>query len=244
MVRSLHIVLRLVVISVILAGPDIAEACSCAIDGSIGAAVRRAGLIFVGTVIRVERPQLSPPINSDGSGTGQGTRSKTATATLTTARVFHGPVAQQIQITGGVCDVVFQPGETWLVYAHAREGRIGADNCSRTRRQAEASQDLLYLEAWEQGRPVGVVYGDATRRVVDTNGNVQVASLSDVQVVALSGGRRFEVPIGAWGQYELVLPPGDFQIWLERAGQVLSPIETGRINQGEDRRVALVSVYD
>jgi hypothetical protein len=49
------------------------------------------------------------------------------------------------------CGVYFHPGETYLVYAlRAEDGRLYTTFCARTRRVADAAEDLRALEAIER----------------------------------------------------------------------------------------------
>jgi hypothetical protein len=95
---------------------------------------------------------------------------------------------------------------------------------TRLRTEAEASQDLAYLEGLEQGRQQGIMYGDVLRRILGADGQPALQALFEpLQVIAVGAGRRLEITTDRWGPYQLVLPPGDFEIGVERAGRDVAP---------------------
>ncbi len=160
--------------------------------------------------------------------------------------MLRGRPARQVVVTGdgSSCDEPFKQGETWLVYARTREGRVTTDKCTRTRLRAEATQDLVYLEGQEQGRRQGTVYGDVLRRILGADGQPALQALFEpLQVIAVGGGRRVETTTDRWGPYQLVLPPGDFEIWVERAGRAVAPRQTVHVDHGADRRLVLPVEY-
>jgi hypothetical protein len=142
--------------------------------------------------------------------------------------------------------VAFKQGESWLVYARVREGHVVVDKCSRTRllTDAEASLDLAYLEGLELGRQQGIVYGDVMRRLAAANGQAVLKALFEpLQVIAVGAGRRLQVTTDKWGPYQLVLPPGDFEVWVERAGSPVASKQVVHVDHGSDRRLTLVVDY-
>jgi hypothetical protein len=222
-----------------LAWPAPAQACSCIGPGPSSAAFKRADLVFAGAVTRVDG--LSR-INADGS-----VRVGLPTVTsFSVAKVFKGAPVLELSITGegNNCDIPFGPGETWVVYASTHDGRVTAGKCTRTRVRAEAAQDLAYLEGLEQGRPQGLVYGDVHRRIVGPDGSPGLRALVEpLDVIATGAGRRFTVTTDRWGPYQLVLPPGEFQVWVERGGRAVAPRQSVRIEDGSERRLMLVAEF-
>jgi len=227
-----------------LVQPPSAEACACAGTASSSTAFKGAELVFVGTVTRVEGRDLQARTNTDGTvrvepGTGQ------PVTIFDAAHVFRGGVERQIAIMGDRtdCDVRFTQGEMWLVYARVREGRVVTDQCTRTRLQAEAeaSQDLAYLEGLEQGRPQGILYGEVLRRIVGRDGQPALQALfGPLQVIAAGAGRRLQVTTDRSGPYQLVLPPGDFEVWVEDAGRTVASAQKVHVDNGSDLRLMLV----
>lgn len=239
----------LLVALAILARPSSAEACSCLGSHPSSAAFNSADLVFVGTVSRLDAPKPVNTfrVNADGSMTASVSidSSTPSVVTLDVARVFRGGAAKQIVITGeGGCEVPFKLGETWLVYADSRDGKVTTNACTRTRLQTNASQDLVYLEGLEQRRPQGIVYGDVLRRILDGDGKPALQALFEpLQVIAVGAGLRVEITTDKWGPYQLVLPPGDFEIWVERAGRAVAPRQAVRIANGSELRMLLPVEY-
>ena len=243
--RCVLVVVIAVLVS--LVRPSWAEACSCGATISAATSFRGADLIFVGTVTRVERAQPWSRVNADGS-VSVGFGPESPVTTFETAHVFKGRAERQVVIAGdrSDCDVPFKHAETWLVYARSSEGRIVTEKCTRTRLriEAEASQDLAYLEGLERGRQQGIVYGDVLRRILGVDGQPALQALFEpLQVIAVGAGRWLEITTDRWGPYQLVLPPGDFEIWVERAGRGVAPRQTVHVDQGSERRLVLAVEY-
>ena len=240
-----------VVLGVVIVGfaalvrPSSAEACGCGGTVSSSTAFNGADLVFVGSVARLDGPKPTSRVNADGSiSAGLGT--EPPVATIEVAHMFRGRAARQVVVTGDgtSCDEPFKQGETWLVYARIREGGVTTDKCTRTRPRAEATQDLVYLEGLEQGRQQGIVYGDVLQRIVGADNQRALQALFEpLQVIAVGGGRRVETTTDKWGPYQLVLPPGDFEIWVERAGRAVAPRQVVRVEHGSDRRLLLAVEY-
>jgi hypothetical protein len=225
--------------------PSQAQACSCGGTSSSLVAVRGADLVFVGTVATVQRPSPRSRTNPDGS-VGVALAPGPVLTTFDVAHTYLGRAERQVVIvgSGADCDEPFEQGEVWLVYARARDGQFTTSKCTRTRPRARASSDLVYLDALEQKRPHGIVYGDVLRRIVRADGQPALQGLFDsLQVVAVRGGQRTEVTTDPGGAYQLVLPPGDYEIWVERTGRPVAPKQSVRIADGADQRLALVADY-
>ncbi len=201
--------------------------------------------MFVGTVVAVEGSRPWSHANADGSISG-GLRTEPPTVTFEVTHVFRGRPEQRLVVVGdrGDCDVPFKQGEAWLVYARARDGRVTTDKCTRTRLRAEAAQDLAYLEGLEQQRQQGIVHGEVLRRIVGADGRPALQALFEpLQVIAAGLGRRVEITTDKWGPYQLVLPPGDFEVWVERGGRIVMPRQMVRVDHATDRRLTLVVDY-
>jgi hypothetical protein len=242
---ALRIVRYLVAIgAAVVAWPSVAEACSCGGTLSSAAAVRGADLVFVGSVAKAEHPQPQSRRNADGSIGVTGPQP--LVATFEVAHTYLGHPERQVTIVGNGtdCDEPFEQGEVWLVYARVRDGRITTTKCLRTRLHASASSDLAYLEGLEQNRPQGIVYGDVLRRITRADGQPALQGLYEpLQVVTVADGRRTEVTTDPWGPYQLVLPPGDYEVWVERTGHPVGLKQSVHIAAGMDRRLALIADY-
>lgn len=225
--------------------PGVAEACSCGGRVSAAAALRQADLVFLGAVAQVDGRKPWSMVDVDGSIRVQ---SGSPVTTFSIEHIYRGGARQQVLIVGdgSNCDVPFAQGETWLVYARVREGRITTGKCTRTRLrvQAEASQDLAYLDGLERGRQQGVVFGEVLRRIVGAEGKPALQALFEpLQVIAAGPAGRFQVTTETWGPYQLVLPPGDFEVWIERLGVAVNTPQTVSVDHGSDRHLVLVVRY-
>jgi hypothetical protein len=247
MIRLLAVAAVAAAVSAGLA-PAEGEASSC-IGPVSSASAFRADLVFVGTVAKVDQPKPLIRANADGSTTVSTQTDEARLTTFQVVRAFRGPAGPQVVIAGksGMSgDINFKVGETWLVYAKVRDGRIAADGCLRTRLRAaaEASQDLAYLEGRERGSQQGVVFGDVHRRILDATGKPALRALFEpLEVIASGPAGRFRVITDTWGPYQLVLPPGDFEIWVERGGIPVGPRQTIKVEHGSERSLSLVADY-
>lgn len=208
--------------------PSAAEACGCGGVVSAVAAFRSADLVFVGTVVRVD--------------------DRTVTTTFENLHLYRGHGERQVNLAGDRtdCNVAFRRSERWLVYARVQDGRVVTDKCTRTRlrSQAESSQDLAYLDGIERRRPQGVIYGEVFRRVMDARGAPALRAVDEpLQVVATGPTGKVQVTTDNWGPYQLVLPPGDFQLWVERAGRAVTERQTIHVDDGEEQHVLLAATW-
>ena len=228
-----------------LVWPAQAHACSCGGTSSSLVAIRGADLVFVGTVAKVQRPSPRSQTNPDGS-VGVSLSPGPVLTTFDVAHTYLGPAERHVVIVGNGanCDVPFGEGEVWLVYARAHDGQFITSKCTRTRLRARASSDLVYLDALEQKRPHGIVYGDVLRRIARANGESALQGLFEpLQVVAVRDGRRTEITTDPGGAYQLALPPGDYDIWVERTGRPVATKQSVRIADGVDQRLVLAADY-
>lgn len=218
--------------------PSPAEACSCGGILPSSAAFRASAVVFVGTVERVDRADPWSRRNSDGFISGD-VGSGPHIVTFAVTKAFRGVAETRILIKNGRCDAPLIPEQTWLVYASEEQGGITTDACSRTRLRSEADEDLKYLEGLAVGSPQGLVYGNVFQQVVGTDGEPAQRALFEVlQVVAVGTAGRFVVTTDRWGPYQVVLPPGDFEMWVERAGRpVTSPLSL-QVNNGDELRIS------
>jgi len=64
-----------------------------------------------------------------------------------------------------------------------------------------------------------------------------------LQVRAVSATASYATTTERWGPFQLVLPPGDYQVWVERAGEAVSPRSAVRIEPGVDVKLQLVAEF-
>lgn len=217
----LRLALFLIIASVAVAIPSPSEACSCAGVAPIAMAYERADLVFVGTV-RSAGPSFGSRVNSDNSVSVGVAASREIVFDV--SRVLKGNAARQLTLTGSMttCDVPFKDGETWLVYARVNEGKVTTDKCTRTQLREGAERAIAFIDGHLQGRPQGVVSGSVLRRIADGAGLRVGEPFERITIIAAGPAGRVELPLQRWGDYFVVLPPGDFDIWVEREGRVVS----------------------
>jgi hypothetical protein len=226
-------------------GAPVAEACGCSGSVPSSVAFRAAEPVFVGTVGLITGRQPRSIENADGS-ISSGFGFELPTVTFKVTRVFRGHVNERAVIKGDGtdCDEPFMLGQAWLVYGRQRDAAITTDKCTRTRLLAEAGEDVKFLDGLEQGRPQAILYGEVFRQVAGLEGRVaQQALFEPLDVVAVGLGQRFVVTTDKWGPYQLVLPPGDFEVWVERHGQAVTARLSVRVGNGEARHLSLSAKF-
>jgi hypothetical protein len=225
-----------------LALPAEAEACGCGGTHSSLVALRGADVVFVGKVAKIDRPKPQSHVNADGSVSVAFAGGPIVT-TFEISQSFLGSDSEQVVIVGNGadCDEPFEQDEVWLVYGRVVDGRVVTSKCTRTRPRVDAQSDLAYLSGLAQKKPQGIVYGEVLRRITTADGRPALQSPFEVlTVVAVRDDRRTETTAEKWGPYQLVLPPGDYQIWVERAGRPVGSRKSVHVADGTDQRLGLV----
>jgi hypothetical protein len=93
---------------------------------------------------------------------------------------------------------------------------------------------LKYLEGVQANRPQAILYGLALRQARDPDGNLVLQGLEERFFVrAETPGRSFTVQANENGEFEMVVPPGEYRIWLESNGQTLSEPQRLRLSAGD-----------
>jgi hypothetical protein len=109
---------------------------------------------------------------------------------------------------------------------------------------AQAGEDLKYLEGLAVGRPQGLVYGEVLQQIVDPDGKPVLRALFEVlQVIAVGPAGRFVATTDRWGPYQIVLPPGDFEMWVERKGVPVTAPVCVPVSNGDERRIAFSAQF-
>jgi hypothetical protein len=228
--------------------PPSADACSCGGTVPSSIAVRDAEVVFVGTVARIDRAMPIPHSHQNADGTVTVTvegGSGPALVLFDVAHVFKGPSPPQIAVRqdGSTCDLPFKDAEEWLIYGREGIGGVTAEKCTRTRLVSEAEQDLLYLHNAEAGRLQGIVYGEVFRRRNGPSGPALYALFEPLQVTAANAMNRFVTTADRWGPFELVLPPGDYHVWVERGGKAVSARSAVHVEHRADTRLQLIAEH-
>jgi hypothetical protein len=169
--------------------------------------------VFVAQVVRVER-------------TSTGVR-----AHLMPLETFRGPSGILAIDTGrgdSDCGYAFQPGETYLIYGRSSTGnpaeaglrhtaaRYSTGICTRTRPLDQAEEDLDYLRTTARTPSnLGVLRGTAWRTDTNFGGPFQRSPYPGLRVVVRGSGVQEELQTDANGRYELLLPPGEYEVTAE-----------------------------
>jgi hypothetical protein len=238
---SAHIVSLTMLVVASLWRPAPAAACGCAGTIPSSTAARNADVVFVGTVTRIDRRQPISRRNADDSVTVDLNSGGPDLLVFDVIHVYKGLAVTQIGIVHGnsSCDLPFKTGEEWLVYGHEAIGGIATDSCSRSRLNLAAAQDLVYLGGAEVGRPQGIIYGEVLRRRDAQSGTALYALFEPLKVIASNMTQKFTVTTERWGPFELVLPPGDFEVWVERGKKPVAPKRAVHVQNGADVRLQL-----
>jgi hypothetical protein len=165
--------------------------------------------------------------------------------TLSVTAMVCGPAMQRIALKGdgSNCDYLFELHQSYLVYAYVRDnGMMETSKCTRTRPLAAATEDLKYLEGVRDGRAQVVIHGVVLRRGLDKDGQLQLYGWPkpcELQVFAMTQGVLFSTATEPSGAYQIVLPPGNIQIWVEHAGERVSTTDTLVLENGTNRQHAM-----
>jgi hypothetical protein len=169
-------------------------------------------------------------------------------ATFLVDKTYRGRVARRTVVSGSGtnCDIAFAKGETYLVYAQEHGGVLLTHECTRTRPLSAAGEDVRYLDNLAAARPQALVFGDVFRRITTRDATAAKQALFEtLVVVAVSAHGRHSVSTDRWGggPYQIVLAPGDYQLWVERRGQRVTVPTTLSLRAGEERRLSFTADY-
>jgi hypothetical protein len=236
-----------VVVAAMLWRPANAIACSCGGPVPSSLAARRADVVFVGTVSFIDHPQpvFSSHQNADGSVTATVNSGGPDLVVFDVAHVYKGPQVPQLGLSRAntTCDMPFMAGEKWIVYGEDTIGGVRAFGCSRTRLYSDGEQDVIYLENRQARRRQGIVYGYVLRHRDGASGDGLYALFEPLRVIAANASWRFSTTTDRWGPFELVLPPGDFEIWVERSEKPVAPRRPVHVENEADVRLQLIVEY-
>jgi hypothetical protein len=180
--------------------------------------------VFVGTVEAVTGSMPQPIV-----------------ATFLVDRTYRGRVERRTVVSGSgnSCDFAFAKGETYLVYAQEHGGVLLTHECTRTRPVSTAGEDVRYLDNLAAAKPQALVHGDVFRGTAAKKGPL----LETLVVVAVNHRERRSVATDKWGPYQIVLAPGDYELWVERRGQRVTAPTTLSLRAGEERRLSFTTNY-
>jgi hypothetical protein len=173
-----------------------AAACSCVEQGApVCAAYWRADAVFAGVVTDIRKlPNDSPQSLPK------------ALLRFTVEDAFRGLNARELDVatlSGTSCDIRFEKGERWLVYAYRDEatGRLEVQPCTRTHRLSGMDEDLEYMRGLRRAAPEQSVHGRLMRSRYEPLAGVKVS-------VVGAGGQTVEAETDADGAFAVRLPRG------------------------------------
>jgi hypothetical protein len=205
------------------------DACSCAGPGTPCSAAGISAAVFTGTVIDISwvPAQFPPPPTSTPTAGQRGRASRSPgerdirpgfrVARLQVKDELSGVDGQkEIEVASGLgdCAYTFEPGQTYVVYAHKNaEGRLETSSCARTRRLEQAAEDLAYFRAMA-GAP-------ATSEILVRTSYPGVSAKAGVSIVAESQESRHTAQTDSAGNVRFAgLPPGEYRIHAETDGDL------------------------
>ena len=204
--------------------------CSCAAWPSAMDAWRSSPVVFLGSVERVD-PNLP-----DDQNLGE----QTVVAHVDEA--FKGASKNQVftlKQPGHNCAPKFKPGDRVLFYLHpgGEPAVWEAPGCHRTRRYADAADDLLFLHRLPASAEGNRLSGEVELYENGPEGFSKVHSLSGVKVtVTPREGPPLTTTANADGVYEWYsLPAGDYQVGIEvpKGLRIKFQMVTGRRRAGD-----------
>lgn len=118
------------------------------------------------------------------------------------------------------CSYQFEVGGEYLIYAfrHPGDGRLRASICSRTRRLADAADDLRYLRgpARQSAPGRGRLFGTVRRLDPEADGGWRArVPVPNVLVTAVSGDRTHRARTAADGSFEMAVLAGKYTVSVD-----------------------------
>lgn len=179
-----------VLVAAVLLADRPAEACSCSPPPPPCEVFSRAGVVFAGKVTRTRT-----------------TPDHVTIATFAVAKSFKGLVlVKTIDVHGGgMCGATFKAGERYFVYASDRGGTWYAGLCGRTRRLANARDDLAHAKNLPS-RTLAELLG--TVRLEDEQGRFHPRA----GAIVVAQGTAYATKTDAAGGFKLQVPPGTYTL--------------------------------
>jgi Carboxypeptidase regulatory-like domain len=200
--------------TLLLGMPSAALACSCISGGPPCQDFFNSDAVFVGTVTGI----------AQGPARVADIPTERRHVTLSVQRAARGVTGAAVEVStglgGGDCGFDFRVGERYIVYARkTADGSLSVSICSRTRRLAEAGEDLAYLDAMPTSAAAGTVSGTIEYfNPRDPTAPAKRTPVGDVQVLVRGSSGVFSGMSGTDGHYTIArVPPGVYEF------QVLPP---------------------
>jgi hypothetical protein len=195
--------------------PLSASACDCGYSGAPCQAFARTPYVFSGRVTKISTIAIKM---------SNGEEYRDRLITFDVARAYRGgdgkTVTEIVTGSGGTdCGYDFREGEKYLVYAfsHPATGKLYTGICSRTRRLAEAGDDLDYFAKKDDPAHGAGIEGRITElsRGPDNNTGV-IGPLKGARLRISSAAGRWSVTTGSDGRFRLWgLQPGTYRVTPE-----------------------------
>ena len=206
-----------------LAGRD-AFACSCMNPGTPCEAFGQAAAVFVGTVtgVRDNQRQQATDVDQQRKKEDSGQIDWTPLAyKFSVEQAYLGIAGSEVEIFtgrgGGDCGIVFQTGQSYLVYAYRYTDKLSTGICTRTRLFSRATEDIAFLGTLSSA-PQGVtIYGKVSRDGdFPERPDVKSEPLSSDISIAIEGDSyQKEIRLDAEGRYRVSgLRPGKYKVTL------------------------------
>jgi hypothetical protein len=194
-----------------------ARACECASSGPPCQNAFQVDAVFAGTVRNISAlPDDGPPLRPGEARIPRAVRVEFADLVA-----FRGIEASTVSVvtagSGPACGYEFKESERYLVYAtRAADGKgLATSICSRTRRLADAGDDVRFLQTASKATDTRArVYGTITHweRDLATGEPRDHGPVPDVVVTVHGLGSAFDAWTDARGRYEVTAPPGKYQV--------------------------------
>jgi hypothetical protein len=210
-------------LSLVIAFPHEAWACSCEGGGPPCQSVFQVDAIFAGTVRGVaalpddDLPPLRP---------GESRIPRQLRVDFVDVQGYRAVQGTSISVltpgSGASCGYAFKQGQRYLVYAmrQANGTELVTGICSRTRPIAEADEDLRFLQTLGTSRSSrSRVYGTINHweRNLSSGQPRDYGPVADVFVSVSGSAGTFGASTDDRGRYEVAVPPGKYEV------QVLPP---------------------
>jgi len=198
----------------LLAFANGADACSCLSSGPPCQSLFQVDAVFVGTVRSIS------PIDVSTNSPPYTRHMRVVSLTMERAvRGVQGTMAEVLTGNGGGdCGYEFKVGEQYVVYAYRASGdsRLQTGICSRTKRAADAAEDLRYFDSLPASGPGATVYGTVTHNELDpATRKVRQYPPIPFAHVMLRGPRAFEAQTDEQGRYSITgVPPGTYELQM------------------------------
>lgn len=219
-------------------------ACSCAGGLSILGSYNLASDVFRGKVIEIVPPPTRVTKSKDG-WVGVAPVGTPGSVRLSVVESFKGSQGKEVKFDAGwtSCDYPFAVGEEYLVYAVRENGKLDTDKCKRTRLLSKASQDLKFIRGLQSGESQAILFGYVFRQIINAQGQLgNYVPFEELTVIAESKDSRIEVIAEKSGDYDIILPPGSYKVWVERNGTRVSTTEEMIVLKNGDSTLKILTV--